>query len=75
MLVNTDDGAATGSGGGPDSDHVDNAYMDTPPDGTSPTMAMFLFFNNNQQTSATSTAATTPRSSTTSTRTASAAGS
>jgi hypothetical protein len=47
LLVNTDDGAATGPGGGPDSNHVDNAYMDTPPDGTSPTMAMFLFFNNN----------------------------
>jgi extracellular elastinolytic metalloproteinase len=46
VLVNTDDGAATGSGGGPDSNHRDNAYMDTPPDGTSPTMAMFLFFNN-----------------------------
>ena len=46
LLVNTDDGAATGSGGGPDNNHVDNAYMDTPPDGTSPTMAMFLFFNN-----------------------------
>jgi hypothetical protein len=45
VLVNTDDGAATGPGGGPDADHVDNAYMDTPPDGTSPTMAMFLFFN------------------------------
>ena len=45
VLVNTDDGAATGSGGGPDNDHLDNAYMDTPPDGTSPTMAMFLFFN------------------------------
>src|SRR3954451_2322880 len=45
VLVNTDDGAATGSGGGPDSNHRDNAYTDTPPDGTSPTMAMFLFFN------------------------------
>jgi extracellular elastinolytic metalloproteinase len=40
ILVNTDDGAATG----PDSNHRDNAYMDTPPDGESPTMAMFLFF-------------------------------
>jgi hypothetical protein len=46
LLVNTDDGAATASSGGPDSDHVDNAYMDTTPDGTSPTMAMFLFLNN-----------------------------
>jgi Zn-dependent metalloprotease len=45
LLVNTDDGAATGAGGGPDGDHVDNAYMDTPPDGISPTMAMFLFLN------------------------------
>src|SRR5215210_6433416 len=40
VLVNADDGAGTG----PDSNHRDNAYMDTPPDGTSPTMAMFLFF-------------------------------
>ena len=55
---------------------LDNAYMDTPPDGTSPTMAMFLFFDGHATArSATSTAATTPRSSTTSTRTASAAGS
>ena len=44
VLVNTDDGAA-GPGGRPNSQHTDNAYMDTPPDGRSPTMAMFLFFN------------------------------
>ena len=45
VAVNTDDGAATFADGGPDDDHVDNAYMDTPPDGNSPTMAMFLFSN------------------------------
>ncbi|MEA2136128.1 MAG: extracellular elastinolytic metalloproteinase, partial [Solirubrobacteraceae bacterium] len=45
LLVNADDGAATFTDGGPDDDHVDNAYMDTPPDGTKPTMAMFLFSN------------------------------
>ncbi len=39
LLVNADDGASTG----PNSTHRNNAYMDTPPDGTSPTMAMFLF--------------------------------
>jgi extracellular elastinolytic metalloproteinase len=39
ILVNTDDGAATG----PNALHRDNAYMDTPPDGRNPTMAMFLF--------------------------------
>jgi extracellular elastinolytic metalloproteinase len=42
LLVNADDGASTG----PDINHRDNAYMDTPPDGTKPTMAMFLFVNN-----------------------------
>jgi extracellular elastinolytic metalloproteinase len=48
VLVNADDGAATDTSGpgsgGPDANHLDNAYMDTPPDGTSPTMAMFLFY-------------------------------
>ena len=43
LLVNTDDGA-NGPGGNPNGSHRNNAYMDTPPDGTSPTMAMFLFF-------------------------------
>jgi extracellular elastinolytic metalloproteinase len=33
------DGASTG----PDNDHIDNANMSTPPDGTSPTMQMYLF--------------------------------
>jgi hypothetical protein len=42
LQVNTDDGANP-VGGGPDGDHVDNATMATPPDGTSPTMSMFLF--------------------------------
>jgi extracellular elastinolytic metalloproteinase len=36
------DGAATANGG-PDALHVDNANMNTPPDGTSPRMQMFLF--------------------------------
>ncbi len=42
LLVNTDDGAAL-SPPAVDVNHINNAYMDTPPDGTSPTMAMFLF--------------------------------
>jgi extracellular elastinolytic metalloproteinase len=49
VLVNTDDGANTGTGarsGKPDANHVDNAFMATPPNGQSPIMAMFLFFNN-----------------------------
>ncbi len=37
----TMDGADT-AGGLPDSDHVDNANMNTPPDGTSPRMQMYL---------------------------------
>ncbi len=37
-----DDGADT-AGGLPDSSHVDNANMSTPPDGTPPTMQMYLF--------------------------------
>jgi extracellular elastinolytic metalloproteinase len=37
----TDDGADTADGL-PDGDHVDNANMDTPPDGQSPTMQMYL---------------------------------
>jgi extracellular elastinolytic metalloproteinase len=36
------DGAATANGN-PDSSHVDNANMDTPPDGMSPRMQMYLF--------------------------------
>jgi hypothetical protein len=39
LLLQTDDGAATG----PDSDHLDNANMYTPPDGTSPVMQMYLW--------------------------------
>jgi hypothetical protein len=39
VIINTDDGAATG----PDSNHINNAFMSTPPDGESPTMGMFLF--------------------------------
>ena len=35
----TDDGAATG----PDADHRNNANMSTPPDGSPPTMQMYLF--------------------------------
>ena len=39
--LHTDDGAALPTtSNGPHDGHVDNAYMDTPPDGTSPTMAM-----------------------------------
>ena len=37
----TDDGANTDAGL-PDGNHIDNANMDTPPDGQAPTMQMFL---------------------------------
>ncbi|WP_426566319.1 M36 family metallopeptidase [Angustibacter sp. McL0619] len=36
------DGASTAAGL-PDGDHIDNANMNTPPDGTSPRMQMYLF--------------------------------
>jgi extracellular elastinolytic metalloproteinase len=39
VLLNALDGAATG----PDSNHIDNANMSTPPDGTPPTMQMYLW--------------------------------
>jgi extracellular elastinolytic metalloproteinase len=39
LLLNTDDGAATG----PDGNHVNNANMSTPWDGESPTMQMYLW--------------------------------
>ncbi len=39
LQLNSDDGAATG----PDSVHINNANMFTPPDGQSPTMQMYLF--------------------------------
>jgi extracellular elastinolytic metalloproteinase len=41
VQVNDLDGANTDNGF-PDGDHVDNANMSTPPDGTSPTMQMYL---------------------------------
>jgi extracellular elastinolytic metalloproteinase len=43
VLVNADDGAATGDDGGPDGNHLDNANMTTMPVGTSPKMQMYLF--------------------------------
>ncbi|WP_432943133.1 M36 family metallopeptidase [Kribbella sp. CA-253562] len=43
VLLNALDGAATGADGGPDGNHVNNANMNTPPDGTPPTMQMYLF--------------------------------
>jgi len=47
VVVNADDGATTdttgGDAGGPDVDHIDNANMSTPPDGSSPLMQMYLF--------------------------------
>ncbi|MFK4083025.1 M36 family metallopeptidase [Kribbella sp. NPDC020789] len=43
VLLNALDGAATAANGGPDANHVDNANMNTPPDGTPPTMQMYLF--------------------------------
>src|SRR4051812_437803 len=42
VLGQIDDGANT-AGGFPDQDHADNANMDTPADGHSPTMQMYLF--------------------------------
>ncbi|GAA3559869.1 M36 family metallopeptidase [Kribbella ginsengisoli] len=44
VLLNAIDGANTGNGL-PDGGHVNNANMNTPPDGTSPTMQMYLFHN------------------------------
>jgi hypothetical protein len=41
--VNANDGAGTGTAGGPDLDHVDNANMLTLPDGAAPIMQMYLF--------------------------------
>jgi hypothetical protein len=43
VLLHALDGAATGANGGPDANHVNNANMSTPPDGTPPTMQMYLF--------------------------------
>ena len=43
VLGNASDGANTAGGGFPDLGHVDNANMTTPPDGTPPTMQMYLF--------------------------------
>jgi len=42
VMLNTLDGANT-AGGMPDGNHIDNANMSTPPNGTSPTMQMYLF--------------------------------
>ncbi|HEY4568766.1 MAG TPA: M36 family metallopeptidase, partial [Kribbella sp.] len=41
--LNALDGAATAANGGPDANHIDNANMNTPPDGTPPTMQMYLW--------------------------------
>ncbi|MEU8222190.1 M36 family metallopeptidase [Kribbella sp. NPDC048915] len=43
VQLNALDGAATGANGGPDVNHIDNANMATPPDGTPPTMQMYLW--------------------------------
>ena len=42
VQANADDGASV-AGGLPDGNHIDNANMSTPPDGTPPRMQMFLF--------------------------------
>ena len=45
VIVQTDDGADSGHGrlaGLPDSSHVDDSNMSTPPDGESPTMQLYL---------------------------------
>ena len=43
LILEADDGAATGDDGGPDDDHVNNANMSTPIDGDSPRTQMYLF--------------------------------
>jgi extracellular elastinolytic metalloproteinase len=49
VVAHSDDGASTGSAGSflgslmPDPDHVNNANMLTPPEGSSPRMQMYLF--------------------------------
>jgi extracellular elastinolytic metalloproteinase len=43
VSLNALDGAATGANGGPDGNHIDNANMNTPPDGLSPRMQMYLW--------------------------------
>jgi extracellular elastinolytic metalloproteinase len=43
VRLNALDGAATAANGGPDRNHINNANMNTPPDGLSPTMQMYLF--------------------------------
>ncbi|QNE19606.1 peptidase M36 [Kribbella qitaiheensis] len=43
VSLNALDGAATAANGGPDANHLDNANMNTPPDGLSPTMQMYLW--------------------------------
>ncbi|HEX8105052.1 MAG TPA: M36 family metallopeptidase, partial [Solirubrobacteraceae bacterium] len=43
VMVNTLDGAETGGDGFPDGNHIDNANMETPADGDSPRMQMYLF--------------------------------
>ena len=43
ILLNALDGANASGDGFPDGNHIDNANMDTPPDGTPPTMQMYLW--------------------------------
>lgn len=43
VLTQSMDGADTAVDGGPDNDHINNANFDTPPDGQSPTMQLYLF--------------------------------
>jgi extracellular elastinolytic metalloproteinase len=45
VVVNTDDGASGDDTGFPDSNHINNANMSTPPDGQAPRMQMYLFLN------------------------------
>jgi extracellular elastinolytic metalloproteinase len=42
VKLNADDGADTAGDGGPDEAHINNANMQTPPDGESPRMQMYL---------------------------------
>jgi extracellular elastinolytic metalloproteinase len=43
VIAHSNDGAAKSGGTMPDADHINNANMSTPPDGSSPRMQMYLF--------------------------------
>jgi hypothetical protein len=51
ILLHALDGANTAGGGLPDSNHINNANMSTPPDGLPPTMQMYLLHEPGQPNS------------------------